>query len=112
MDIASTLIGYLNQATALEWFHDSPVNAPAEYGTLSRDGGSTELVRDLPTMTFIVYASTRGRAANFASSVKRALIASKWELDNVFDATIESDYCDPLDGKHRHRITATLITND
>ena len=112
MDIAATLIDYLNQATTLEWFHNAPVNAPAEYGTLTRDGGPTELVRDMPTVTLVVHASTRGRAAALASDAKRALIASKWELDNVFDATIEGDYYDPLDGKHRHRITATLITND
>lgn len=112
MDIAATLIDYLDQATALEWFHDAPVGTPDEYGTVTRDGGTTELVRDLPTVTLIVHARTRGRAASYAASAKRALIASKWELDNVFEATIESDYYDPLDGKHRHRITATLITND
>jgi len=112
MDIAAVLIDYLEDATSLEWFHDSPKNAPAEYGTVTRDGGATELVRDLPTVTLIVYAATRGRAANLAASVKRALIASKWSVDNIFDATIESDYYDPVDGKHRHRITASLITND
>lgn len=112
MDVAATLIDYLDGATALEWFHDSPKNAPDEYGTLSRDGGSTEIVRDMPTVTLIIYAAKRGRAASLASSVKRALIASKWEIDNVFDVTIESDYYDPVDGKHRHRITASLIVND
>lgn len=112
MDIAAVLIDYLEDATSLEWFHDSPKNAPAEYGTVTRDGGATELVRDLPTVTLIVYAATRGRAANLAASVKRALIASKWSVDNIFEATIESDYYDPVDGKHRHRITASLITND
>ena len=54
MDIAATLIDYLDQATALEWYHDAPVGAPDEYGTVTRDGGPTELVRDLPTVTLIV----------------------------------------------------------
>lgn len=112
VDVAATLINYLDGATALDWYHNIPQNAPEEYGTLTRDGGTTEIVRDLPTVTLMVYAATRGRAASLASSVKRSLIAAKWEVDNVFDVTIESDYYDPLDGRHRHRITATLIVND
>lgn len=112
MDVAATLIKYLDAATDIEWYHNSPANAPAEYGTLTRDGGPSEIVRDMPTVTLIVYAASRGRLANLASSVKRALIAAKWEIDNVFEVEIMSIYYDPLDGKHRARITASLIVND
>lgn len=112
MDVAATIINYLDGATSIPWYHNKPVNAPAEFGTLTRDGGSYEIVRDVPTLTLIIYAASRGRCASLASSVKRALIASKWEVDNVFDVTIESDYFDPLDGFLRHRITASLVVND
>lgn len=113
MDVAATLINYLDNSSSIPWFHNSPQNAPTEYGTLNRDGGAyDEFVRDQPTITLIIYASTRGRAAALANSVKRALIASKWAVDNVFNVSILSDYYDPLDGKHRHRITASLVVND
>jgi len=113
MDVAATLINYLDEASSIPWYHNSPQNAPVEYGTLNRDGGAyDEFVRDQPTITLIIYASTRGRAAVLANSVKRALIASKWAVDNVFNVSILSDYYDPLDGKHRHRITASLVVND
>ena len=112
MDVAATFISYLDNATSIPWYHNSPQNAPTEYGTLTRDGGGADLVRDMPTLTLIIYAPTRGRAAALASSVKRALIASKWEIQNVFETEIMSDYYDPLDGKHRHRITASFTVND
>lgn len=113
MDVAATLINYLDSASSIPWYHNSPQNPPTEYGTLTRDGGGyDEFVRDQPTITLIIYAQTRGRAAALANSVKRALIAAKWSINNVFDVSVLSDYYDPLDGKHRHRITASLVVND
>lgn len=112
MDVAATIINYLDSVSEIGWYHNSPKNAPAEYGTLTRDGGASDIVRDMPTLTLIVYAATRGRAAELAGNTKQQLIRAKWELDNVFEVDILGDYYDPLDGKHRHRITASLTVND
>lgn len=112
MDVAATLINYLDDATEIEWFHNAPKNTPAEFGTLTRDGGSSEIVTDRPTITLIVYAANRGRAAALAFDVKQALLNAQYSVDALFNAEILGDYYDPLDGKHRHRITASLIVND
>lgn len=112
MNITTTLIDYLDESTPLTWYRNAPVNAPVQFGTIQRDGGESEIVRDLPTVTLIVYAATDGEAEDLAQEVKRALLLSKWEIANIFEVQVEGMYNDPLDGKHRHRITATLITND
>lgn len=113
MDVAATLVNYLDTATVIPWYHNAPKNAPDEYGTLTRDGGAyDEFVRDNPTVTLVVHAASRGRCATLANAVKRALIETKWTLANVFDCEVLGDYYDPLDGKHRHRITASLVVND
>ena len=112
MDIAAVLVNYLDDATDIEWFHNAPKSTPAEFGTLTRDGGPTEAVRDLPAVTLLVCAQTRGRAAVLSQQAKRALLAAPGEVDNIFDAEVLGDYYDPLDGMHRHRITASLTVND
>jgi hypothetical protein len=112
VDVAATLINYLDDATEIEWFHNAPKNSPAEFGTLTRDGGPTEIVTDRPTITLLVYAQTRGRAANLAFDVKQALINAQYSVDALFNAEIMGDYYDTLDGRHRHRITASIIVND
>lgn len=112
MDVAATLINYFDTATDVSWYHNAPTNSPAEFGTLTRDGGNTEIMRDMPTVTLLVYAQTRGRAAFLAEQAKRALLFAQDSVQNVFGAEILGDYYDPLDGKHRHRITATLVVND
>ena len=112
MDIAAVLINYLDTATDIQWYHNAPKDSPAEFGTLTRDGGPTEIVRDLPTVTLLVHAGTRGRAASLASQAKRALLTASDSVANIFGAEILGDYYDPLDGRHRHRITATLVVND
>lgn len=112
MDVAAVLINYLDEATDIEWFHNVPRNAPDEFGTLTRDGGPSEIVRDLPTVTLIVHAATRGRAAALAFDAKQALLNAQYHVDCIFRAEILGDYYDPLDGRHRHRITASIIVND
>ncbi|HAM15345.1 MAG TPA: hypothetical protein DCP91_05715 [Eggerthellaceae bacterium] len=112
MDVAATLVNYLDGATDIQWYHNAPKNSPAEFGTLTRDGGPSEIVRELPTVTLIVYASTRGRAATLAEQAKNALLMAQYEVPSMFGCEILGDYYDPLDGKHRHRITASLIMND
>lgn len=112
MDVAATLISYLDDATEIEWFHNAPRSTPDEFGTLTRDGGPSEIVRDMPTVTLIVYAKTRGRAATLAEQTKQALLFASDAVDNIFRVEILGDYYDPLDGRHRHRITASLIVND
>ena len=112
MDVAATLINYLDSATEIEWFHNAPKDSPAEFGTLTRDGGPSEIARDNPTVTLIVYASTRGRAASLAFDAKQALLNAQYNVDALFNAEILGDYYDPLDGRHRHRITASIIVND
>jgi hypothetical protein len=112
MDVAATLINYLDDATEIEWFHNAPKNTPDEFGTLTRDGGQTERARDLPTVTLLVYAQTRGRAARLADQAKNALLLAQYEVPSIFGCEILGDYYDPLDGKHRHRITASLNINE
>ena len=112
MDVAAVLVNYMDDATDIPWFHDAPTNTPAEFGTLTRDGGPTEFVRDLPTVTLLVHAQKRGRAAQLAEQAKQALLAAPYEVENVFWVEILGDYRDPLDGRERHRITATLVVND
>lgn len=112
VDVAATLINYLDDATEIEWFHNAPKNTPAEFGTLTRDGGPSEIVRDNPIITLIVYANTRGRAATLAFRAKQALIMAQYSVDGLFNAEILGDHYDPLDGRHRHRITASIIVND
>lgn len=112
MDVAATLIDYLDGATEIEWYHNVPKGAPAEFGTLTRDGGPTEAVRDMPTVTLVVHAQTRGRAAALAEGAKKALLSAPYAVENVFRAEVLGDYYDPLDGRHRHRITASLTVND
>ena len=112
MDVAATLINYLDDATEIGWFHNAPKNSPNEFGTLTRDGGPSEVVRDSPTITLIVYAATRGRAAALAFDAKQALLNAQYSVDGLFSAEILGDYYDPLDGRHRHRITASVIVND
>ena len=113
MDKAARLIEYLDAATSIPWYHNAPVDAPAEYGTLKRDGGPVELVRDLPMVTFIVHAPTRGRAAELADEARDALFAAQWDIPNLFDVVIEGAMHDPLDGETgRYRLTAVLTFND
>ena len=112
VDVAATLINYLDDATEIEWFHNAPKSTPDEFGTLTRDGGPSEIVVDRPTVTLIVYAQSRGRAATLAEQTKNALLFASDTVDNIFQAEILGDYYDSLDGRHRHRITASLIVND
>ena len=113
MDIAATLVNYLDGATSIEWFHDAPRDAPDEFGTVQRNGGPySDYVVDRPTVTLITYGTTRHRAAELALEAKQALMAAPYAIDNIFAAEILGDYHDPLDGKQRHRITASLTTND
>ena len=59
MDVAATLINYLDEASSIPWYHNSPQNAPTEYGTLNRDGGGyDEFVRDQPTVVLRLYGDT------------------------------------------------------
>lgn len=112
MDVAAEVVTYLTESTGIPWYHDRPRHAPAECGTVTRDGGPTELVRDMPTLTLIVYAASRGRAADLAALAKGALLRMQWQVPNVFGAEVMGDYYDPVDGMHRHRVTASLIIND
>lgn len=112
MDIAATLVRYLDEQSDIEWYHNAPKNTPDEFGTLTRDGGPSEIVRDNPTITLLVYAQTRGRAAALAFDAKQALLDAQYSVDGLFNAEILGDYYDPLDGRHRHRITASIIVND
>ena len=63
MDISATLLGYLEGATGIPWLHNAPKGAPAEFGTLARDGGPSGVGRDEPTLTLLVHAASRARAA-------------------------------------------------
>ena len=112
MDVAAVTIAYLAQATGIPWHHDRPKHAPTEVGTLTRDGGPTTLFADRPTLTLMVYAGTRGRAADLAELTKHALLTMQWEQAAVFGCEVLGDYYDPLDGLHRHRITAQLTVSD
>ena len=111
MDIAAEAIAYLTTATGVPWYHDRPEHATGELGTLTRDGGPTEVGRDRPTMTLMCYAPTRGRAANLAWATKCALLEMQWDVTNVFACEVMGDYYDPVDGYHRHRITAQITTD-
>lgn len=112
MDVAAEAIAYLARATGIPWHHDRPKHAPEELGTLTHDGGPTTLFTDRPMLTLMVYAGTRGRAADLAQATKRALLGMQWDVDNVFGSEVLGDYYDPLDGLHRHRITAQLTICD
>ena len=112
MDVAAEVVTYLDDVTGIPWFHDVPEHAPAEFGTATRDGGPTELVRDTATVTLMVHAATRGRASDLASETKRALLLMPYEVANVFRAEVMGDYYDPLDGRFRHRVTTQIIVND
>lgn len=112
MDVEAEVVTYLNDVTGIPWYHDLPKHAPAECGTATRSGGPSDLVRDQPTLTLMVHAATRGRAADLAHVAKSCLLAMPWDRPNVFSAEILGDYYDPLDGRHRHRITASLLVND
>ncbi|MBQ9620548.1 MAG: hypothetical protein IJR41_01240 [Atopobiaceae bacterium] len=112
MDVAAELIRYLDAETSIGWYHNTPPDSGGEHGTLTRDGGPVEIVRDLPTMTLMVHAGSRKRAQELAREASIALIESKWAIPNVFGAEILGSAYDPLDGRHRWRITASLIVND
>ncbi len=73
MDVAAVLVNYMDEATSIEWFHNVPMDAPARFGTLTRDGGPSEAVRDIPTVTLMVHAASRGAAAQLAFEAKQAL---------------------------------------
>jgi len=112
MDIAGVLASYMTQATGFPWYHDRPAGASGRLGTVTRDGGPTEMVRDMPTVTMLVYGDGRADAAQAAQVAKRAFLEAPHHVENVFTAEIMGDYYDPLDGMCRHRITATLVAND
>ena len=112
MDVAAVTVNYLTSATNVQWYHDAPEDTPDSFGTLTRDGGPTELVRDMPTLTLMCHGATRGDAADLATLTKRALLLMPYSVENVFSAEVLGDYYDPLDGRHRHRITASLLVND
>lgn len=112
MDVAAEVVTYLTQVTGIPWYHDAPEHAPDEFGTASRDGGPTRLVSDTATMTLMVHAASRGRAADLAHIAKSCLMAMPWDRPNVFSTEVMGDYYDPLDGRHRHRITAQILVND
>lgn len=112
MDVAAEVVTYLDDVMSIPWYHDVPEHAPAEFGTATRDGGPTEVVRDTATMTLMVHAATRGRAADLAHVAKSCLLAMQWDRSNVFQTEVLGDYYDPLDGRCRHRITAEIIVND
>lgn len=112
MDVAAEVVTYLDDVTGIPWYHDAPEHTPAEFGTATRDGGPTELVRDTATMTLMVHAATRGRAADLAHVAKSCLLAMPWDRPNVFQTEVLGDYYDPLDGRCRHRITARILVND
>lgn len=111
MDVCAEAIGYLTEATGVPWYHDRPEHATGKLGTLTRDGGPTEVGRDRPTMTLMCYAETRGYASNLAQATKCALLSMQWNVIDVYGVEILGDYYDPEDGYHRHRITAQLITD-
>ena len=112
MDVAAVAVDYLTEATGVPWYHDVPPGAKPPFGTLTRDGGPTYMVRDMPTLTLMCHGATRGDAADLAEATKRALIKMPWSVANVFGAEVMGDYYDPLDGRHRHRVTASLLVND
>jgi hypothetical protein len=112
MDIAAVAIDYLTTETGVPWYHDRPEHAAGALGTLVRDGGPYSLATDMPTLTLMCYGATRGDAADLAGDVKRALMLMPYEVANVFGAEVMGDYYDPLDGYHRHRVTAQLVTSD
>lgn len=112
MDVAATLVNYLDNVSDIPWYHNAPKNAPSEFGTLTRDGGPSEIVRDNPTITMLVYGETRGYAATNAYNARQKLLDAPYEVDGIMGAEILGEYYDPVDGKHRHRITASLIVND
>ncbi len=113
MDVAAAVIAYLDDATSVSWYHNVPESAPTSFGTLTRSGGATsDYIRDQPTLTLQCYANTRGAAADLAAEVKLALMEMPFEVAQVFACDIMSDYYDPVDGYHRHRITCQLIVND
>lgn len=112
MDVAAEVVTYLDDVTGIPWYHDAPEHTPAEFGTATRDGGPTELVRDTATVTLMVHASSRGRASDLAAIAKSCLLAMPWDRSNVFQTEVLGDYYDPLDGRCRHRITAQIIVND
>lgn len=111
MDVAATLVRYLSAHTDVSWYHDKPTGRVPECGTVTRDGGPSGLVEDSATVTLMAYAPTRGRAADLAWQAKQALVAMPWWVENVFGAEVLGDYYDPLDGQHRHRVTARVTVN-
>ena len=112
MDVAAEVVTYLSDVTGFPWYHEAPTNTPDEFGTATRDGGPSELVRDTATVTLMVHAATRGRAADLASETKLALLLMPYEVANVFHVEVMGDYYDPLDVRSRHRITTQILVND
>ena len=112
MDIAATLVRYLDEQSDVEWYHNAPTNTPDEFGTLTRDGGPSEIVRDNPTITAFVYGGSRPRSEELAEQARQLLLDAQYEIDGIFGCEIFSIMHENVDGRHRHRITASLIVND
>lgn len=112
MDVAAEVVTYLGDVTGFPWYHDVPKHAPEEFGTATRNGGPTELVRDTATMTIMVHAASRGRASDLAVIAKNCLMAMPWDRPDVFNVEVMGDGSDKLDGRYRRRITAEIIVND
>lgn len=111
MDVAAQMLKYLSAHTDARWYHDKPMGHVSECGTVTRDGGPSDLAQDTATVTLMAYAPTRGRAADLAWQAKQALVAMPWWVENVFSVEVLGDYYDPLDGQHRHRVTARVLVN-
>lgn len=115
MDWESETIRHLESETGFPFFHEAPVDGPAEFGTVERDGGSRSgPVEDNPLLTVLLFGSTRKRAAAMAEAASQAILAMPWARPNVFTAEVLSNYRDddPETGQPRHRVTCRLRVNN
>ena len=112
MDIAATVVAYLDEYTDIPWYHDRPTGHVGECGTVAADTRSAELVQEVATVTLMVYANKRGRRDDLAKQAAQALLAMPWRVQNIFAAEVMGGYDDPVDGLKRRRITASVTVNN
>lgn len=105
--IEKTILDYLNSVMSVPAYMEEPVNPPAEYLRIEKQGGGYVDHVKSAVITVQSYGSSMYRAAEINTQVVEAMINAV-TLNAIAKSALNSDYCFTDETTHRYRYQAVF----
>ena len=111
-DVIGDLAGYLNRKLDVPVSSQVPKQRPAEFITIERTGGSSEIGTDRPGLSIQTWSTTEAKAYELALAARLVLLECWQELPMVIRVEVASIYNfpDPSSKQARYQIDVSMVT--